>query len=629
MENPIDSVDEWKEKDRDEEKREEVLIPTSTVESPEFYGLLNVSRTATTEEIRGSFRRLAVTYHPDRVNANVANLTPELQSQAERKFEQIRTAYDTLIDPQKRAMYDRYGPESLHFTMQVALRNTSPEEKWKQREEKEKEATIHLRHTDATISLVNKKWEGYRFYVPTIETISMNQSTKPYPLSDLYSLTFRGHFKQTSRASEGRLSTELKRDLGHSSHLTAKLGIKPSGPDLSVELSKKLTSNTDVLGGVVLNENGKGRIYTKIDRNLGNNTHAGFTTHTDETGTKGSVYVTHKYGPATMRVSMGYRAPSWSHVSSMGDRMATWWLNRNRSPPPEPREETTLALESPSLRSFTEMVSNMVDRRMTSVIQVEKRLSKKMRATAEVTLTSDGAHTNASFTFGGWRNMTKNNQIGFLTSYGTSGNMKYQLGLSWGSFQLTVPFLLLTDPTASQLAFSLLCPALSLALYKLLWVEPKRRARKQTKLYAQRARNAPKIAEARADAEAAVKLMVNRVAFKRSHEENRRGLIIVTALYGLLEDIQAQELVDGDTNRAFAIVDVTIAVQCLVEESQLHLYEGSKSFLPGFYDPCPGEEKWLMVRYLFRDKIHHIVISDLSPLSAPLMCESFIICFII
>jgi molecular chaperone DnaJ len=70
----------------------------------DFYQVLNVERTARDEEIKKAYRKLAMTYHPDR-NGGAKD--------AEEKFKSITEAYDVLRDPQKRAAYDRYGEAGL------------------------------------------------------------------------------------------------------------------------------------------------------------------------------------------------------------------------------------------------------------------------------------------------------------------------------------------------------------------------------------------------------------------------------------------------------------------------------------------------------------------------------------
>jgi molecular chaperone DnaJ len=66
----------------------------------DYYGLLGVKKTASAEEIRKAFRKLARKYHPD-VNPN--------DKKAEEKFKEISEANDVLSEPKKRKIYDQLG----------------------------------------------------------------------------------------------------------------------------------------------------------------------------------------------------------------------------------------------------------------------------------------------------------------------------------------------------------------------------------------------------------------------------------------------------------------------------------------------------------------------------------------
>ena len=70
----------------------------------DYYDVLGVSRTASADEIKKSYRRLAMKFHPDR---NKDDAT------AEGKFKEAKEAYDVLKDPDKRATYDRFGHDGL------------------------------------------------------------------------------------------------------------------------------------------------------------------------------------------------------------------------------------------------------------------------------------------------------------------------------------------------------------------------------------------------------------------------------------------------------------------------------------------------------------------------------------
>ena len=66
----------------------------------DYYEILGIDRTASVEEIKRSYRKLAVKYHPDK--------NPGDHS-AEERFKELGEAYDVLMDDQKRAAYDRFG----------------------------------------------------------------------------------------------------------------------------------------------------------------------------------------------------------------------------------------------------------------------------------------------------------------------------------------------------------------------------------------------------------------------------------------------------------------------------------------------------------------------------------------
>ncbi|KAK6133699.1 hypothetical protein DH2020_032609 [Rehmannia glutinosa] len=71
----------------------------------DYYNILKVSRNATEEDVKKSYKRLAMKWHPDKNAVNT--------EQAEAKFKQISEAYDVLSHPEKRQIYDLYGEEGL------------------------------------------------------------------------------------------------------------------------------------------------------------------------------------------------------------------------------------------------------------------------------------------------------------------------------------------------------------------------------------------------------------------------------------------------------------------------------------------------------------------------------------
>src|SRR5438270_7386098 len=69
-------------------------------QTKDYYGVLGIKKTATQEDIRKAFRKLARKYHPD-VNPG--------DKKAEEKFKEISEANDILSDEKKRKVYDQFG----------------------------------------------------------------------------------------------------------------------------------------------------------------------------------------------------------------------------------------------------------------------------------------------------------------------------------------------------------------------------------------------------------------------------------------------------------------------------------------------------------------------------------------
>ncbi len=85
-------------------------------EKHDYYELLGVGRGASQDEIRSTYRKLALKYHPDRNPGN---------ADSEKKFKEISEAYDVLSDEKKRKLYDQFGHEGLRGTPQRDYQSAS------------------------------------------------------------------------------------------------------------------------------------------------------------------------------------------------------------------------------------------------------------------------------------------------------------------------------------------------------------------------------------------------------------------------------------------------------------------------------------------------------------------------
>ncbi|RIA86833.1 hypothetical protein C1645_740555 [Glomus cerebriforme] len=93
----------------------------------DLYGVLNVSKEATEEEIKDAYKRLCRTFHPDK------HVNPENKKAAESKFQVIQKAYEGKI------IYDMFGEEGLSTSWEVGPRSKTPQEL---REEFERQAKL-------------------------------------------------------------------------------------------------------------------------------------------------------------------------------------------------------------------------------------------------------------------------------------------------------------------------------------------------------------------------------------------------------------------------------------------------------------------------------------------------------
>jgi len=544
---------------------------TNFEEETDYYALLNISKKATPDEIRSSYKRFAVTYHPDR-HQQLLSLHPEkpsseLLQEATEKFTLIKTAYETLINPQQRALYDLYGVKGLQSNWQLTPFSKSHEEMKKQF------GKLHLKkHTDSSLfppnsmsttkvaftfeDFVNFLYRRKRF--PLIPDTSLSYYIRT-PLWKNNIFTFGGGVTHHRDHTPGISTFVVGWEKNFSSNLNAFAEISASGPDsvLHVGAWRKLSKQCAARVGACWQE--AIAVPTNVEVSLERQWYNNLT---------GIV----AWNSAT------YRNLS---VQLKGIRGKTTVLTEIRTEPED----------------------------ISASLSLVRTLSKRTNVKATGRVSINGRY---ELLLEGNRAMNKYNQLGLAVSMRPEGVL-FSVSVTRGGCQrISFPIAMADHCSLKMFLATLLVPLTLCLVVKIFWIEPKKRIKRRRKLEKLRQETAKITATAKKNAESSVQLMLNSVARKRLFEEQRKGLIIVSALYGNLESEDK-----GDCSAQ--VIDVSIPLQQLVEDSQLHLHEGSKSGLLGFYDPCIGEEKQLYIRYLFRDKLHEVTNDDCQPLRIPLV----------
>ena len=85
----------------------------------DYYEVLSLERSCSTDDVKRAYRRMAMKYHPDRNPGN---------AEAEARFKECAEAYEVLSDAERRAVYDKYGHAGLRSTPGHDFRSMNPQD---------------------------------------------------------------------------------------------------------------------------------------------------------------------------------------------------------------------------------------------------------------------------------------------------------------------------------------------------------------------------------------------------------------------------------------------------------------------------------------------------------------------
>lgn len=213
--------------------------------------------------------------------------------------------------------------------------------------------------------------------------------------------------------------------------------------------------------------------------------------------------------------------------------------------------------------------------------------------------------------YGAETKISRHSVLGATVSVGVPQGVSLKIKLNRASQTYFFPIHLTDQLLPSAVFYATVGPLVFYLAIQRLVIRPYVRAQKEEDLEKQRESSSTDIAKKRQEAESAVLLMQESVRRIIEAEESRMGLIILNAWYGKFVTDNSRK------HERARVIDVTVPLQCLVKDSKLILTEATKSGLPGFYDPCVGEEKSLKVLYQFRGVMHQVLSGDMEPLRIP------------
>ncbi|KAG0300187.1 hypothetical protein BGZ98_009376 [Dissophora globulifera] len=563
----------------DESDNLESHNPTET----DYYAVLNVSHTASLDEIKDAYRRMSRVFHPDKHG------DASLKETAGPKFQVLSKAYHVLSDPQLREAYDKYGVAGMDAKWEVGHRVKTPQEMMddyarlaEEKQQMELENMVRSRN-DIVINLDASR-VFHQYHPPTPFGVANTKKSRTVSILDSLGRTDIGQLYM-----KNTFQTQF-------------------GPRTRVVLGGNMTSRSGTGSGNVV-----GTIqHTFSDKlsmefgtsmlNPGASVIKGAYNFDPQTYFSGTLFTRNFQGPTPLVLTFGRRLTKGA-TGYMTYRTGEWSFGSWGPSAEERRDFSSMSL---GINSVDSRESYQVELQA-GVMQSHFLADRTWRLDESTRIRVGGRVSSLagiSASIGGDRKITQYTKLGLAIEIALSGGVAFNVKLMRLGQSVTIPILLSSDFDSKFALWTAVAPICAIAVLDLGYIKPKRRRERVEKLQELRRVHAEFIANQKKEAEESVSLLRESTARKTRQEQEKDGLVIVEAVYGNL----ATDL----------IADVTIALQALVNNSQLVMPGGhSKIHILGFYDPCLGEKKQLKIRYEFQKRIHQVVVADLDHVVLP------------
>uniref|UniRef100_A0A1B0GC22 J domain-containing protein n=1 Tax=Glossina morsitans morsitans TaxID=37546 RepID=A0A1B0GC22_GLOMM len=522
-----------------------------------YYTFLNLPKDATAEQINAAYRKLSRIYHPDK------HMEGENKHKAEMLFNRTKKAYEVLSDPHKRAIYDSVGEKGLRTDgWELVHRTKTPaeirEEYQRLAQAAEDRKLLQSTNPRGNVTISVNATEVFSPYddseMPNVEVSSMSISQSiEAPITRRDTVIMSGNLVSTNGNGSGGFVV-CGRRLLNKGWLELDLGAG-NGLLMAAKGGRTLSPVLSVTGGTSLNFREHGVLPALFST---------LSVQLDK----------HTIGSLTLNASS--QSAMTTQIDRSNDKCA--W-------------STSFVIGSPHIYFSVAYTHKMIENEL------------KLKVAAKVGTFGFLAE------YGAEKKVSKYSSVLAAVSIGvpTGVILKFKIVRSQQTY--VFPIHLSEDIVPAAVFYATVTPVIVWFIVKKSIIDPMLTERKNIENEKIKRNNEQRMNLRRQEAAAAIELMTHTYERIVNEEIERGGIIIAHATYGCLEK--------NGNFRADACIDVKIPLQCLVKDGSLILYNASKSDLPGFYDPCIGEDKVLRFEYLYNNRPNLMEIQDVEGVRLP------------
>jgi DnaJ homolog subfamily C member 11 len=576
----------------------------------DLYANLNVSRDASADDIKRAYRALAQVAHPDK------HFSPASREAASKSFNKLNEAYEILSCADRRRVYDVYGMAGLEAGLEIGHRNktlaeiTDEFERARAKEARKRaEAKLNFRGTYgfsfSAAHLVDADIARRR------EALAAKRNAQLSPLVDMNGVDFNSVFdvpltEDGSTAAFIGAQGQMVRGMGAGGlilGMRSQLDEHTSAECVAVTGSNQSAATASV--SRALSEHSSGTLtYSLTQRGIGLEV--------------GAQRVLGKYSKGHLTWNVGPVGGMTTGMQRAKEKHA-WKFDVSVGP------------QNAGVGGF-----------------ISRKLSKMSTFRLGVRIGSAAMDVDLMCV----RKINQETSVGFSVSLGVRGaHWKFRFTHNGQKFLLPVLISPRLTPTLALCAVTI--PTIVIAAMKTYVVEPIATRKVEAKQRALRAKYAERVRESKAEAANTAALLFDQAEARTARERENGGLVIECAAYGHFpergpprsldepfvpgwgadareeETEKAAAAADGEPApgmeaasapkpRPTPWLDVTTATRFMVFDSALDVLEGThKASLLGYCDPCPGEDAFLRVRYLYREKLHEVTVGEDDELTLP------------